>query len=285
MKIALVQINPVIGDFGGNCRKVLKKARDAAARGCELVIFPELVTSGYPPLDLLERNSFLEDHQQAIDRLVAELPEIDVLFGSFERRSGGSGKSLYNSALVVRNNEIIHRTRKRLLPAYDVFDENRYFEPGMVPAVYQLNGNNIGVTVCEDIWHHTVGEYRVEPVSELFQHAEQSGFPIDILVNISASPYHRGKTEIRRDIFSLLCVQFKTPFLYVNQVGGQDSLLFDGHSLALDETGAVIASAHRFEEDLVVVDMNTAEGEIRSYDETEEMKPLHVDLPAITGGS
>ena len=143
----------------------------AAESGCSLVIFPELAVSGYPPLDLLERRSFIRDHEAALARLLSELPPIDVMFGCFESRQGGSGKPLYNSALVCRSGEIIHRTRKRLLPAYDVFDENRYFEPGAVPEIYELDGKKIAITVCEDVWHHTVGEYRVEPVWDLFQYA------------------------------------------------------------------------------------------------------------------
>ena len=275
MKVALVQINPIIGDFSGNCQKIIEYACIADEQGCELAVFPELAVSGYPPLDLLERSSFIQDQQDAIDTLLTNLPAIDVLFGCFEPRTEGGGKPLYNSAMVARQGSIIHRTRKRLLPAYDVFDENRYFEPGTLPDIYQLNGRNIAITVCEDIWHHTIGEYRVEPVSELYEHAAKNGFPVDMLVNISASPYHRGKTSIRREIFSSLCVEFNTPFLYVNQVGGQDSLLFDGHSLALDSGGRVMGSAHRFKEDLIIIDLENNEGDIRAYDDTDEVKPVY----------
>ena len=275
MKVALAQINPVIGDFTGNCKKIVKYSQKAAKRGCRLVIFPELAVSGYPPLDLLERKSFVHDHQAAIDALLSRLPQIDVMFGCFESRTSGSGKPLYNSALVCRSGVVIHRTRKRLLPAYDVFDENRYFEPGTVPELYELDGKKFAITVCEDIWHHTVGEYGVEPVSEIFQYASRLNSHVDILVNISASPYHRGKTKIRGDIFSSLCVEFETPFLYVNQVGGQDSLLFDGHSLALDRTGKVIGRADQFKEDLIVVDVDDWHGDIRQYDESNEIRPIH----------
>ena len=275
MKVALAQINPVIGDFTGNCKKIVKYSQKAAERGCRLVIFPELAVSGYPPLDLLERKSFVHDHEAAIDTLLSELPGIDVMFGCFESRTDGSGKPLYNSALVCRSGKIIHRTRKRLLPAYDVFDENRYFEPGTVPEIYELDGKRIAITVCEDIWHHTVGEYSVEPVSEIFHYASGLNSGVDMIVNISASPYHRGKTKIRGDIFSSLCIKFKTPFLYVNQVGGQDSLLFDGHSLALDRNGKVISRADRFKEDLIIVDVDDWHGDIRQYDESNEIRPIH----------
>ncbi len=275
MKVALTQINPVIGDFAGNCKKIVDYSHQAAERGCSLVIFPELAVSGYPPLDLLERRSFISDHEAALVRLLSELPRIDVLIGALESRQGGSGKPLYNSALVCRSGSIIHRTRKRLLPAYDVFDENRYFEPGAAPEIYELDGKKFAITVCEDIWYHTVGEYRVEPVRDLFDHASRRNAHIDVLVNISASPYHRGKTKTRSAIFSSLCVDFNTMFLYVNQVGGQDSLLFDGHSCALDKSGAVIANAHRFQEDLIVVDLDRLAGERRLCKDEGEIRSIH----------
>jgi len=282
VKVALAQINPVIGDFAGNCEKIVTYAEQAAGRDCSLVIFPELVVSGYPPLDLLERPSFINDHDKAVSRLLTELPQIDVMFGCFESRQGGSGKPLYNSALVSRSGSIIHRTRKRLLPAYDVFDENRYFEPGSVPELYELDGKKIAITICEDIWHHTVGEYQVEPVSEMFQHAASLNSTVDLLVNISASPYHRGKTKIRGDIFSSICVQFDVPFLYVNQVGGQDSLLFDGHSLALDRAGNIVGEAQRFKEDLIVIDIDGWHGDVRRYDKADEIRPI---LDALVMGT
>jgi NAD+ synthetase len=275
VKVALAQINPVIGDFTGNCNKIVDYSRQAALRGCSLVIFPELTVCGYPPLDLLERSSFIRDQEDALSRLLPALPQIDVLIGAVERRQGGSGKSLYNSALVCRSGSIIHRVRKQLLPAYDVFDENRYFEPGTVPDIYECCGKKIAITVCEDIWHQTIGEYRLEPVTELFNRATARKEAIDILVNISASPYHRGKTKIRQGIFSSLCVDYKTLFLHVNQVGGQDSLLFDGDSCALDEKGMVIANAYRFKEDLIVVDVDSLEGDRRPYDQSGEISSIH----------
>ena len=275
MKIALAQINPVIGDFNENCRKIVEYSNKAAASGCRLVIFPELAVSGYPPLDLLERTSFVEDHDRAIVEMVKELPGIDVMFGCFEQRDEGAGKPLYNSVFVIRSGEIIHRTRKRLLPSYDVFDENRYFEPGSMPGVYELEGLRIAVTVCEDIWHDTIGDYQVEPVSELIDSETKNGKSIDLIINVSASPFHRGKSQIRDDIFSAMSRKFKIPFLYVNQVGGQDSLLFDGHSLALGIDGKIIAQARCFAEDMVTVDTKTWNGDIRDLDGSDEIKAIY----------
>ena len=275
VKIALVQINPVIGDFEYNSKKILNYSQKAAEAGCRLVIFPELVVSGYPPLDLLERGSFVNDHELAVATLINNLPDIDVMFGAFERRAQGAGKPLYNSALVCRNGEIIHRTRKQLLPAYDVFDENRYFEPGEMPEIYRVDDTKIAVTVCEDIWNEAIGEYQVDPVANLLESGEQEREAVDIVVNVSASPFHRGKNEIRRDIFSRFSREYQVPFIYVNQVGGQDSLLFDGHSQAIDRRGEVVARAAFFEEDMVIVDTGSWTGEKRKNDESSDLEDIH----------
>ena len=158
MKIALVQINPVIGDFARNCGKIRQPGRKARQRGCSLVVFPELAVSGYPPQDLLERRSFLAAQDPAVARLLAELPTIDVMFGCLEQRLGERGKPLYNTAVAARRGEIVFRARKQLLPSYDVFDETRYFEPGPPSELYQVGGLNLAVTVCEDVWQHEIGD-------------------------------------------------------------------------------------------------------------------------------
>ncbi len=278
MKIALVQINPIIGDFRTNCRKIRERAEEARARGCSLVILPELAISGYPPQDLLERRSFLVDHDRAVDRLVGELPDIDVLFGCIEQRHGDKGKPLYNSAVVARNGAIVFRARKQLLPAYDVFDETRYFEPGPPPDLYELGGLTFGVTICEDVWHHEIGEYEVAPVDELFAAARLSGRKIDALINISASPFQRGKENTRKTIFSAISRTFAVPFLYINQVGGQDSLLFDGRSHLLNSTGETVAQALSFAEDLLVIDTDGWRGEMHAPAEVEELASIYDGL-------
>ncbi len=275
MKIALIQINPVIGDFGGNCRKIADYAARAIEKGCDFAIFPELVVSGYPPLDLLERSSFVEDHEAAIERLIENVPAIPIMFGCFEKRAGQQGKKLYNSVFVAKDRKIIHKTRKQLLPEYDVFDENRYFEPGPPSELFTYDGLTIGLTVCEDIWHYEVGAYRSRPLANLFDTAKRSNDHIDLIVNVSASPYHRGKSDVRNKIFSSLSAQYKTPFVYVNQVGGQDSLLFDGSSLALDATGKTIARAESFKEDMIVVDTRSWTGEIHQEEPVDEIKMVH----------
>ncbi|MBE0585093.1 MAG: NAD+ synthase [Desulfofustis sp.] len=275
MKIALIQLNPVIGSFADNCRKIIDFARQAAERGCSLAIFPEMAVSGYPPLDLLERRSFVADHQQAVRDLVAALPPIGVLFGCFEPRPERPGKPLYNSVVLARNGAIVQRIRKQLLPTYDVFDETRYFEPGPPSDLLAFDGLTIAVTVCEDIWHYAVDDYRVQPLAALFDRAAAENRPVDLIVNVSASPYHRGKETLRQTIFSRLCRQYRTPFLYVNQVGGQDSLLFDGGSLACDRDGTVVARARLFAEDLVVVDSDLSRGDNHRPQPISEVAAVH----------
>ena len=183
MKIALVQINPVIGDFAANCRAILLAAEQALSQGCDLAIFPEMAVSGYPPQDLLERHSFLEDHDRAVAQLISDLPSLTVMFGCLEQRSGVAGKPLYNSVLVAQDGAIVHRVRKQLLPSYDVFDETRYFEPGPEAELYQLGEMTFAITVCEDIWYEATGHYRCDPVASLFAGAKKQGRRIDCLIN------------------------------------------------------------------------------------------------------
>jgi NAD+ synthase (glutamine-hydrolysing) len=281
VKIALVQINPVIGDFAANCHAIVLAAEQALARSCELVIFPEMVISGYPPQDLLERQSFLDDHDRALSQLIRELPpSLAVMFGCLEQRPGLSGKPLYNSVMVAKDGVIVHRVRKQLLPSYDVFDETRYFEPGpevaLPPSItvatlehpssaaelYQLGGMTFAITICEDIWYEVTGHYRCDPVASLFADAKELGRRIDCLINVSASPFQRDKEVIRHAIFRSLCSRYQVPFLYVNQVGGQDSLLFDGRSLAMNAGSEIVAKCAGFVPDMVVVDTDDWRGEM-----------------------
>lgn len=275
LKIALIQLNPVIGDFDNNCRKIITYVEQAAASGCKLAILPELAVSGYPPLDLMERPSFIADHDLAVQHLVESLPPIAVMFGCIERRNEKTGKSLFNSVFVAKDGKIVHKTRKQLLPEYDVFDENRYFEPGSPGELFCCEDLCMAVTVCEDIWYYAVNEYQRRPLEHLYSLAKVEGKKIDLIVNISASPFHRGKTAVRGAIFKELTRQYQTPFVYVNQVGGQDSLLFDGASVGVDGTGKIIAGANSFEEDMVIVDTDDWSGEVRRSDEPAEVELVH----------
>ena len=273
MKIALIQINPVIGDFARNSRKIIEACCKAVEGNCGLAVFPELALSGYPPHDLLERPAFLAAHDQALAGLCTELPGIDVLLGCIEQRgnSRSSGKKLYNSAFFIRHSAIVHRVRKQLLPTYDVFDEKRWFEPGSGSEIIECHGLKFGVTICEDIWHSEIGEYGRDPVEELFG----GGDHIDCLINISASPFQRDKESVRQRIFRSLCTRHQVPLLYVNQVGGQDSLLFDGSSLLMDKTGEIRAKSLGFKEDILIVDSGDWSGPMHEPAEEEGLAAVH----------
>lgn len=275
MKIALVQVNPVLGDFVSNCQKMLDFAHRAYSEGCRLVIFPELAISGYPPQDLLERQSFIRDHEKAKGTFVNSLPALDVMFGCIELRAGGGGKPLYNAAVVVRDGKIVYRARKQLLPSYDVFDETRYFEPGAPSELYELDGHYFGVTVCEDVWHNEVHDYNIDPLAQVHDKAKESGVKLAGLINISASPFQRDKEYIRRSIFKRYCSDYQTPFLYCNQVGGQDSLIFDGRSLVMNSRGEVIAQSLGFAEDMVIVETENWQGEMHAPVELPIIQTVH----------
>ena len=265
MKIALIQINPVIGDFSYNGSRIEYWAGRAREQGCDLAIFPELALCGYPPQDLLERSSFIADHEAAFAKLVAGIAGIGVLCGHLEHHTGGTGKPLHNSGSLFEDGKILFTARKRLLPSYDVFDETRYFEPGGSSEPFQYKGLSLGITVCEDIWNDKGSFpqhlYTVDPVSELLDTLRSAGKKIDLLINISASPFQIGKEAIKQEIFAKVCRDNRLPLIYVNQVGGQDSLLFDGWSMAMDQKGRMAVRAARFAEDMVTVETDTWYGE------------------------
>lgn len=248
MKIALVQTNPVIGAFESNLGKILGWIGKAKQAGCDLVVFPELSLCGYPPQDLLERSCFLDAHDRALVDLIKQLDGITCIIGVLERRSG-PGKPLYNSAFVLEKNKIAYRARKQLLPTYDVFDETRYFEAGTTSTVFPLHGLHCGLTICEDIWWSNQS-YQTNPLKDFVVG------PVvpDCLINISASPYYHGKLGVRQQIFGQLCRQNNFPLLYANQVGGQDGLIFDGHSMVINNAGDLRSVAAGFAEDMLVVD-------------------------------
>lgn len=260
MKIALIQYNPVIGDFRRNREAIHHRAAEARAAGCDLAVFPELGLSGYPPQDLLERPAFLVDHDRALRHLVADIAGIGVILGAVTRHTGATGKPLHNSAILFENGAILATAYKRLLPTYDVFDEARYFEPAHGSRAIAYKGLTLGLTVCEDIWNDS--DFFPRPLYAMDPVAELAASGLDCLINIAASPFHQGKRLIRQGIFANLCTRYHLPLLYVNQIGGQDSLIFDGGSLAMDASGAIIAQARHFAEDMVVVDTASWQGEL-----------------------
>ncbi len=256
MKIALFQINPHIGNFDHNCAKIVQAATRARESDCELVIFPELAVSGYPPQDLLERHSFIEDHERALTDLIKKIRGIGVIIGAITRNTAATGKPLHNSCILFDNGTILGTVHKQLLPSYDVFDEARYFEPGKKGlSTVNYRGLNLTLTICEDIWNDKDSSprqrYASDPVSGAITAANSA---VDLIINLAASPYRLGKADLRNDIFTTISRKYKIPLLYVNQIGGQDSLLFDGGCLAINAHGQVVSAAKRFQEKMLVID-------------------------------
>lgn len=254
MKIALVQTNPIIGAFDYNLQKVLFRLEEARQKGCELIIFPELTLCGYPPQDLLERPAFIAAHDRALEQLLTKVTGITCVIGVLEQRSG-TGKKLYNAAFVIEEGRVAYRARKQLLPTYDVFDETRYFEPGTESTIFPCHGLHFGLTICEDIWWDNTS-YQVNPLDAFVLGAVVP----DCLINISASPYYHGKVNDRFSLFGAVCRKNNYPLLYVNQVGGQDGIVFDGHSMVMNAQGKVAVAGRGFAEDMVIVDSDAIAG-------------------------
>ena len=270
MKIALAQINPTIGDFDGNAQKILEFTRRAEQGGADLVLFPELAVCGYPPADLLEKPSFVARAGQVVEHLAActAHSRTAILCGYVTPAHHGTGKRVMNSAALLRNGHIEFVQSKMLLPFYDVFDEQRYFAPASKQRLFPLAGRQVALTICEDAWNDkSFWEnrlYTIDPVEELMRAGGS------IILNISASPYWRDKRQTRRDMLAAIARHHAKPVLMVNQVGGNDSLIFDGSSIALGRNGEVIAQAASFEEDLIFVDTESLTGDMHPQIDNED---------------
>ncbi len=271
MKIALAQINPTVGDFQGNTRKIIDFAREAAAAQADVVMFPELAVCGYPPADFLDKPSFVARTAEA----VAEIAEATttgtntaVICGYVTAAPAGSGKHVVNSAALLRNGVVEFVQSKRLLPFYDVFDEQRYFAPAETQNLYALGKEQLALTICEDAWNDKLfwpsRLYSVDPVEELMRAGGS------LILNISASPYYRGKRELRHRMLAAIARRHKASVVMVNQVGGNDSLVFDGASFAVGPDGEIVAQARSFEEDLVYFDSTALTGDRRPVDPSED---------------
>lgn len=263
MRIALGQINTTVGDIAANVTKMVARAREACEHRAELVVFPELSVTGYPPRDLVERHGFVEQSERGLARLADETKNLPaaIVAGYVGRSDELTGKQATNSAAILHGGRVLLRQNKMLLPTYDVFDEGRNFVPGRNQSVFALGAENLALTICEDSWNDrlfwTHRLYSRDPVDELMQQGAS------LLVSINASPYHLGKRDLRRDMFRSLTTRHRVPAVIVNQVGGQDQVVFDGSSFALDADGNVIASAPSFREDLVFADTATHSGDQR----------------------
>jgi NAD+ synthase (glutamine-hydrolysing) len=254
VKIALAQINPTVGDFSGNLKKIIAACRDAAAQGARLTVFSELAICGYPPADFLEKPSFLARCRSAVDELRAATAALStaVLAGVALPAEGASGKPAVNAAVLMDQGEVLLEQHKRLLPFYDVFDEQRYFAAAKSQRVVELDGIRLAITICEDAWNDKGfwprRLYAVDPLEELMRERPA------LHINLSSSPFWHGKRATRRAMLAAIARRDGVPVLLCNQVGGDDSLIFDGSSLALNAHGDVTAQAASFREDLVVVD-------------------------------
>ena len=258
MKIALAQINPTVGDFTGNLSKIVDASRRAAAAGARIAVFPELVICGYPPADLLEKPSFLAREVRAVEelRLATAGLSAAVLVGVALPAPEGSGKRAVNAAVLLDKGEVLLEQHKMLLPFYDVFDEQRYFAPATSQRVIDFEGERLAITICEDAWNDKnfwpQRLYPVDPVEDIMrQHPS-------ILINISASPFWHGKLAVRERMLAAVATRHGIPIVFVNQVGGNDSLVFDGSSFALAADGSVLSQASSFDEDLVITEISAA---------------------------
>jgi NAD+ synthetase len=253
MRIALAQINPTVGDVVGNVRKHVARIGEARERGAEVVVFPELSILGYPPKDLLLKPAVIQLCAEAVEEIAAAARGITAIVGYAEKNVSKVGRPLHNAVAVVRDGEVLARRFKSLLPTYDVFDEGRYFEPGPDTEITTIGGRRIGISICEDLWNDEKflerPLYHFNPIGALAQAGAE------ILLNISASPFVLGKNEYRHKLFGFQAKRWGMPIVYVNQVGGNDELVFDGNSAVFDADGAVVAQGKDFEEDLLVVDV------------------------------
>ncbi len=265
MKIAIAQINPTIGDLLLNAKKILEAAQQGASSGARLLLTPELSLCGYPPRDLLLNPSFVEAMGITLQNLAQDLPpNLAVLVGTVEpniKAHISGGKTLFNSIALLENGKVKQVFHKRLLPTYDVFDERRYFEEGLQANYFTLDNIHIGVTICEDLWNDEEfwgkRSYTVNPIADL------AILGVDLTVNLSASPYTAGKQQFREIMLRHSAVRFQQPMIYANQVGGNDDLIFDGRSFALNRQGEIISRARGFDTDLLVVEFHEVQRDLQ----------------------
>ena len=265
MKIAIAQINPTIGDLLLNAQKILEAAQRAASSGARLLLTPELSLCGYPPRDLLLNPSFVEAMGITLQNLAQDLPpNLAVLVGTVEQNLNAfisGGKTLFNSIALLENGKVKQVFHKRLLPTYDVFDERRYFEEGLQANYFTLDEIHIGVTICEDLWNDEEfwgkRSYTVNPIADL------AILGVDLTVNLSASPYTAGKQQFREIMLRHSAIRFQQPMIYANQVGGNDDLIFDGRSFALNRQGEIMSRARGFDTDLLIVEFDEAQRDLQ----------------------
>ena len=274
MNVGLLQLNATIGDFSGNLARLRDAYELACRQGAEMVVAPELFLCGYPPRDLLLREDFVLRNESALLEAAAWVGDVPLFVGFVDRNPERPGKPLFNSAAMLVNGVVVHRQAKTLLPTYDVFDEARYFEPGSSITPINWKGHRIGLTICEDIWNDEDfwpdRIYRRDPVREL------AGQGIDLIINLSASPWHQGKESTRQAMLRRVAKDERIPLVQVNSVGANDELIFDGQSLCFDSAGTLLFQGRSFAEQVAVVDLKTTPPSLASPQCREEL--LHDSL-------
>lgn len=274
MRILLAQINPAVGDIAGNCKKVLQGIGKGKTEKADLVVFPELCLCGYPPEDFLLLPHFIDDAAEALSEVIPQTMGIAAIVGTVRRNPERGEKLLCNSAAIVENGVLLGFHDKMLLPTYDVFDERRFFEPGQRMRLWEIAGKHIAVTICEDIWQHSAllkySAYQRDPVKEV------AVLHPDLVVNLSASPFSLSKLSERRQACSRAAIAAKAPLVFCNQVGGNDSLIFDGRSFYFDQRGEQVDEGKAFEEDFLLVDLTV--GKKVSKEDLAPMEELYCAL-------
>ena len=270
MKLALAQINTTVGDFAGNLALIRKAYARGMADGAELVVAPELAITGYPPRDLLLKSGFIEGNLAALTELAQSVGEVGLVVGHVGINEKHPGRQAVNAVSLLHHGKVAATRTKTLLPTYDVFDEDRYFEPARDNTPVEFNGRKLGLTICEDVWNDDSfwadPRYRANPVDGLVKQGAE------VIVNVSASPWNLGKEGMRREMLASLATNAQRPVVYCNAVGGNDELVFDGGSLALNAQGEVLAAGAQFTEALVAVDLD---GTVQAVSEPQEMALLH----------
>jgi NAD+ synthase (glutamine-hydrolysing) len=279
MRLGLAQINTTVGDLAGNRRRILDAYASLVDRGAQLVVFPELVVCGYPPRDLLFKRHFVPDVEASLKAIAEAVGEVPALVGTVATNSSGTGRPFFNAAAFCHRGRVASTSHKCLLPTYDVFDEDRYFEPAPQPTVLTHGGVRVGVTICEDIWTHPMISTRrlyngLDPVKQL------AAMKCDVMVNLSASPWNYGKGGVRQTLVVDAARVIGCPVAYVNAVGGNDELIFDGRSLVSDASGRVVTGMAAFSEDLAVVETAAAQAPsvLAPTFEQPDMADIHAAL-------
>ncbi|KXK31374.1 MAG: NAD+ synthase [Candidatus Brocadia sinica] len=278
MKIALAQINQTVGDFPKNAEKICSYIERARRRNADLVVFPELSVTGYPPKDFLDVPAFIDENLRTLDTIASRVYDISAIVGFVDRNKRRHGKFVHNAAAFIQDHKIVSVHHKSLLPTYDVFDECRYFEPAHTISPVKFMDSILGISICEDIWNDE--EFWPRPLYEIDPIENLISYGANVMINISSSPFTVEKHDkIRLRMLIHDAMKYKVPFIYVNQVGGNDDLVFDGNSVVINAQGRLIAQAASFEEDLMVVDIENPAVQIqpRTYSPIET---IHMALIA-----